>query len=146
MRPTDTVVRWGGEEFLIVLPRTRREFLSGFAERVRTRIESFEFPLPRGGTVRRTCSIGVASYPFFEDAAVDLTLDQLISLADMALYRAKEDGRNRVIHLRPGPARPADPGAIRDVLADLARAASAGYVVVHRPTPDPPLPKPASTR
>jgi diguanylate cyclase (GGDEF)-like protein len=87
VRASDYVARFGGEEFLLVLPDTDRQGCLGVAEKVRRQIERTE--LVRTGPV--TASLGVACLP---DDAVDPA--QLLRLADRALYMAKAHGRNRV--------------------------------------------------
>lgn len=90
-RQTDAVGRFGGEEFLIVLPDTGMERALGFAERVRRLIERRPFRW-RGLEAAVTASLGVAALPAWATAD---PLD-LIGAADRALYRAKRAGRNRV--------------------------------------------------
>lgn len=92
-RQMDVVTRFGGEEFCIILPGTSKKESIFVAERIRREIENEEFAheesLPQG---RLTASIGVASFP--EDGNTEAAL---IKAADVALYRAKSEGRNRVI-------------------------------------------------
>uniref|UniRef100_A0A831UG05 diguanylate cyclase n=1 Tax=Geobacter metallireducens TaxID=28232 RepID=A0A831UG05_GEOME len=92
-RQMDVVTRYGGEEFCIVLPGTSKKESIFVAERIRREIEAEEFPheesLPQG---RLTASIGVASYP--EDGTSEALL---LKAADVSLYRAKSEGRNRVV-------------------------------------------------
>ena len=80
LRGADTIVRFGGEEFLVVLPETELDEAEEIVERLRA-------ATPQG----QTCSAGVAVW----DGAADL--DQLISTADAALYRAKGEGRDRLV-------------------------------------------------
>jgi diguanylate cyclase (GGDEF)-like protein len=97
LRPTDTVGRWGGEEFVAVLPETGAEEGMCVAERIRACVESHRFPLEAGGGV--TCSIGAGCLP---DDATDVA--GLIEVADGAMYEAKRQGRNQVIaanHVTP---------------------------------------------
>ena len=93
IRDNDIVARYGGEEFAIILPSTNKEGALILAERLRIKIEQFQFSQeniqPNG---KLTISIGVAVYP---DNA--LTQEDLIVAADRALYFAKESGRNKVI-------------------------------------------------
>lgn len=89
IRGVDTAGRWGGEEFLIILPEADREAATTIAERVRSSIASRTFAI--GGGAHITCSIGVATYGI--DAH---DRDLLVSLADEALYAAKRLGRNQV--------------------------------------------------
>lgn len=92
VRGADIVGRYGGEEFLIVLPETARDDAYVLAERIRAAVEAAWFPTGDGYAVNKTVSIGVASYP--DDAT---TPDQLVQHADAALYRAKRSGKNRVL-------------------------------------------------
>jgi diguanylate cyclase (GGDEF)-like protein len=90
IRPTDRVSRWGGEEFLFLLPETDRESSFRSAERIRSIIENHDFSFEGTGH-RVTMSFGVSST---DD---DLEPNRLINSADQALYKAKERGRNRVV-------------------------------------------------
>ncbi len=91
-REIDKVGRYGGEEFMLLLPGTVLDAAVTFAERVRHSIESHTFEF-EGGTLKRTMSCGVASWPHPKIAQTD----GLIKAADDALYVAKKTGRNRVI-------------------------------------------------
>ena len=86
VRNSDTVGRWGGEEFLVILPSTDLEQAGAVAEKVRGRVADLK--LPTVGKV--TVSLGVAEYQAGD------TEQQLVARADIALYAAKEGGRNRV--------------------------------------------------
>ena len=91
LRSVDSLGRYGGEEFVAILPQTPHEEALRTAERLRKLVEGHVF---HAGTreVRITVSLGVASYPF---QGVD-SPGSLIREADEALYRAKQQGRNRV--------------------------------------------------
>ena len=91
LRTVDALGRYGGEEFLALLPHTGREEATQTAERLRRAIHEHTF---RAGDreLRATISVGIACYP---SAVVD-SPHALIREADKALYRAKEQGRNRV--------------------------------------------------
>ena len=91
VRSVDTVGRYGGEEFVVILPETAPHGATIFAERVRQRIQVMDFGTPERPT-SVTVSIGVASVP---DARAT-TPETFLALADEALYRAKGDGRNVV--------------------------------------------------
>lgn len=91
-REIDHVGRYGGEEFLLILPGTVLDAAVTFAERVRHDVEQHTFTY-EGGTLRRTMSCGVAAWPHPRITHQDT----LIKAADDALYVAKETGRNRVI-------------------------------------------------
>ncbi len=91
-REIDMVGRYGGEEFVGILPNTDEDAAAQFAERVRKRVESHVFR-DEDTEVRMTMSCGLAAYP---DEAVDAP-EELLKRADEALYAAKEGGRNRVV-------------------------------------------------
>jgi diguanylate cyclase (GGDEF)-like protein len=92
VRSADFVARYGGEEFVIVLPETALEGAVAFAERLRERISSTSFSGDRAATLNLTVSIGASLFPGPRITSVD----DLLSAADTALYRAKHDGRNCV--------------------------------------------------
>jgi two-component system cell cycle response regulator len=91
LRTADFVGRYGGDEFLLVLPETSAQGTHQLAERIRNGVSRRDFEL-RGGSLRLTVSGGVAGFP--ETGVV--TPEDLIDRADQALYRAKAAGRNRV--------------------------------------------------
>lgn len=95
-RPSDVVGRFGGEEFVLLLPDADTAEAEAAGERIRQTISELHVPTTdkRGGPVaisNRTTSIGVAVYPVHADA-----LDALLQAADAAVYEAKEGGRNQV--------------------------------------------------
>lgn len=92
VRTVDRVGRYGGEEFIIVMPETHKDDAFMLAERIRSVVEQQAFVVIDGEEIHRTVSVGVASYP--EDG---LNPQQVIERADQALYRAKDAGRNRVV-------------------------------------------------
>lgn len=91
IRTIDVPGRWGGEEFVILMPDTGLEEACQVAERIRMTFE--QSPLKRGGD---DCVV-TASFGLAQLSAKEPTLDFLLSRADTALYRAKEDGRNRLV-------------------------------------------------
>jgi two-component system cell cycle response regulator len=91
-RSVDSVARYGGEEFVVVMPETALHGASIFAERLRRRIMHYDFADPGADPLHLTVSIGLASFP---DERVP-GADAFVALADQALYRAKNDGRNLV--------------------------------------------------
>jgi len=91
VRRHDVVARYGGEEFCFLLAETNEEQARVMAERCRERIEAAQLMVKRS-VVRVTASVGIAAYPHQGITRVE----QLIDLADGALYRAKHGGRNRV--------------------------------------------------
>lgn len=96
-RPYDSPARWGGEEFIVLLPDSDEDEATMIAERIRTMLQA---SLSSTISIPITISIGVAQYQAGE------TLETFVSRADQALYQAKEQGRNRVVRwsrIRPAP-------------------------------------------
>jgi diguanylate cyclase (GGDEF)-like protein len=93
-RDEDRVLRWGGEEFLIVSQNLDMEGALVLAERIRRTFGEWRFRGHDGSPMRVTCSIGIASLPVHAARVGDL--DASITLADFAMYRAKREGRDRV--------------------------------------------------
>lgn len=95
-RSTDIAARFGGEEFIVLLPSTDVEGAAYAAEKLRETVENAVFTIMHGQVIRLTVSIGGASL-LFEDAGDVVSADGLIAVADAALYEAKNNGRNRVV-------------------------------------------------
>ena len=95
LRKVDLLARYGGEEIVIVLPETDIEHGLHVAERLRAAVESAEHELG-GKTVKVTCSMGVSAMPHHQSRDAD----DLLRMADKAMYEAKDSGRNRVIAAR----------------------------------------------
>ncbi len=90
-RGTDALARYGGEEFMVLMPATGVQQAQEVLEQVRQALQDLPIALDSGETLRCTISIGVAQHQPGQ------TLNELISLADQMLYRAKQTGRNRVM-------------------------------------------------
>jgi len=98
LRSYDGLGRWGGEEFLMLLPGTDQAEASRVAERIRTGLAEAQPALRDGTRLSLSVSLGVATIDETSDqAAGEQWLEQLIEAADRALYRAKHHGRNRVV-------------------------------------------------
>jgi diguanylate cyclase (GGDEF)-like protein len=93
-RNSDILIRWGGDELLVVARDTDQSGVEALAERIRSRIEGHGFELEDGQVVRTTSSIGFACYPFLHSPHEVLSWEQVVSTADRALYVAKRSGRN----------------------------------------------------
>ena len=92
IRQTDYCVRYGGEEFIVLLPHTSCSNAAWLAERLRRKIEKLSF-VAGNRTFTTTASIGVSSLP----SGVNKEGTTLTDEADQALYQAKNDGRNRIV-------------------------------------------------
>lgn len=91
IRGIDLACRFGGEEFVVIMPETDMAIASLVAERIRQHTETFSFDIGGGEPVQVTASIGVTSLMGADD-----TPEAILKRADQALYRAKHEGRNRV--------------------------------------------------
>jgi diguanylate cyclase (GGDEF)-like protein len=98
-RATDYLVRWGGEEFLIVARGTPRSRAAELAERARQAVASQPFELEGGLRLAQTCSVGFSAFPLCPTLPRALDWRSAIDLADAALYDAKESGRNAWVGL-----------------------------------------------
>jgi two-component system, cell cycle response regulator len=97
VRASDVAARYGGEEFVVLMPNT--DIASGIllAERIRKAVAASSYDLPHGGSESITASIGVAgAIPDADAEDLKTVGDSLIARADVALYQAKSNGRNRV--------------------------------------------------
>ncbi len=101
-RSSDTVVRWGGEEFLIVVRFVDRSNAAALAEKLRSAVAAHPFTIPDGTVLRRTCSIGFAVYPFLRADPHAFAWERVIDLADGALYKAKNAGRDAWVDAAAG--------------------------------------------
>ncbi|HEY1773602.1 MAG TPA: diguanylate cyclase [Gammaproteobacteria bacterium] len=97
------VVRWGGEEFLIVFRPMPRDETAHVVDRVHKAISEKPYALPGGEKITVTCSIGYTEYPFLAGSPDRVDWELLVNLADHALYAAKDSGRDKWYGLRPGP-------------------------------------------
>ncbi|OLD18255.1 MAG: hypothetical protein AUI85_05305 [Acidobacteriales bacterium 13_1_40CM_3_55_5] len=101
MRKSDLLVRWGGEEFLIMSRAADRSGTPVFCSRILDVMASAPFDLLGGVKVRKTCSIGWSPYPWCESAYEAICAEEVIELADTALYLAKSLGRNQSVGFLP---------------------------------------------
>jgi len=91
-RKVDTCARFGGEEFIIILPNTPIDNAIELAERLRQKVDALHVQY-EDQSIHYTISIGASSLKLMEE----MTAVELIKAADTALYEAKESGRNRVV-------------------------------------------------
>jgi diguanylate cyclase (GGDEF)-like protein len=95
VRASDIVIRYGGEEFMVVLQETSGEEAEQVAEKIRSSVEMMQIN-HSGIVLQKTISIGLSDFPGDSN-----TFWQAVKFADVALYHAKESGRNRVIRFDP---------------------------------------------
>ena len=93
-RESDFLVRWGGEEFLVVARFIKRSDASLLAERIRRLVSEHIFEIGDGQTIQKTCSVGFACYPFLPTQPELLSWPQVVDIADLALLTAKRTTRN----------------------------------------------------
>ena len=131
MRKDDIAVRWGGEEFLVVLRDTAYEHIAQFATEVRRRIENSLFNVSEDpeDTVHRTCSIGYAPFPFHRDEPARISFDQAVLLAELGLHHAERTGRNRTVGVMPTDT-PPSMGDLAPLVASLEYGEENGILQV----------------
>ena len=93
-RESDYLIRWGGEEFLVLARATHRDDGHIVAERIRRAVADRDFLLPDGTLLQKTCSIGFACFPFVPSQPRLLSWSEVVELADQGLYLVKRSGRN----------------------------------------------------
>jgi diguanylate cyclase (GGDEF)-like protein len=132
-RKSDFVVRWGGDEFVVIAKQAKPGESEALAERIRSKIAERNFMLADGQIVRTTCSIGFAAFPLFRGQAEDADLDQVLTLADSLMYEAKRHRNAWAGILSPSDASTSfafDHEAI-EPSSILYRAKRAGRLVAH---------------
>jgi diguanylate cyclase (GGDEF)-like protein len=96
-RESDYLVRWGGEEFLVVARTCNRKDAPTVAERIRQVVSNTPFILLDDVLISRTCSVGYAAFPFLPRQPHLMTWAQVVNFADQGLYMVKKSGRNACI-------------------------------------------------
>ncbi len=130
IRNSDVLIRWGGDEFLIVSRYTDRRDARTLAERVLEAVGTEEFEI-HGTKLRRSCCVGWAVFPWYCDQPEEVSYTDVLRLADTALYKAKSDGKNRAMGMMPSNSKRNPDGATDCSLAQLLGAIE---VVSHGPT------------
>jgi diguanylate cyclase (GGDEF)-like protein len=102
VRKSDVLVRWGGEEFLIMSRSADPSGTPAFCDRILDVMASQPFDLGHGVRITKTCSVGWAPFPWSRPAYEAVCAEEAIELADTALYRAKAAGRNQGVGILPG--------------------------------------------
>jgi diguanylate cyclase (GGDEF)-like protein len=135
-RESDFIVRWGGDEFLTVARGSKRIEAAAIAERICQAVGRRPFELGGGQELQCSVSVGFAAYPFVPAAPSGLGWPDIVGIADQALYKAKQSGRNNWFGLIAG--RNADPAYLAQQLesdADEAVSSGALRVVTREGTP-----------
>ncbi len=115
-RDTDTVIRWGGEEFMVVARNVCRDHYIFLLERIRQAVEIHSFDIGMEKPIHLTCSLGAAVFPFLLKCPEALSWDGVVELADASLYAAKRSGRNAWVGIIP-----TDLATTEDLTPNLAK-------------------------
>ena len=127
VRTGDYVARWGGEEFLIVYRPMQNRNIPILGERIRDAVAQFRFEVGTDKPLSLTCSVGLVECPLFRDARGNMGWEQVVELADRALYHVKHHGRNGWAAFRPRTGSDL-PGLLRALADDPARQVALGRV------------------
>lgn len=128
-RGSDTLVRWGGEEFLLVAKRTERDRADLIAQNLCAALRNHTFTLADGRALRCTVSVGYAACPILENCPEAFSWEDALQAADQCLYAAKRAGRDGWMGVHtPGPLDPAEIGPRFRV--DIEGLAAEGKVVL----------------
>jgi diguanylate cyclase (GGDEF)-like protein len=106
VRESDFLIRWGGEEFLVVCRSADRGDGEVLASRILKAIHGAEFELGGDRQLTKSCSVGWAAFPWLPPAFSNLSVEEVLRLADRGLYLAKQEGRNRAVGLVPATSFP----------------------------------------
>ena len=136
VRADDILIRWGGEEFLIVLKNIPLEKMLEVVKKIRKAIEKRPFTTQSGTTIWITVSMGVVFLPFFASDPKLLAFENIITLADMALYHSKDSGRDMATFVVPGEKVPETPEDVSSMLTSSEFAAINGFYTFEKIEPD----------
>jgi diguanylate cyclase (GGDEF)-like protein len=130
-RDSDRIVRWGGDEFIVMRPDADLAEAGDLAERICASVVKMSYRTEGGQTARTSCSIGFAQYPFIPSKPRMLDWEETLSIADIALYEAKRE-RNHWLGLA-GTDKTAEFPSVKAALANgLAAAERDGAIIVRR--------------
>ena len=131
-REDDIVVRWGGDEFIVVGKVYNEGEVSSLAERIRDTIAKYGFNIGLSQRMHLSSSIGYAMYPFAHFSPDSLSWEQVHLLADKALYRAKDSGRNTWCGMvQPAEAPPV--GVMNTLTHDIDKAVEQQHIILELP-------------
>ena len=129
VRRSDTVIRWGGDEFLVLARSTGRNSAHILAERIRETISGLKVRIDDDRTARVGCSLGYAFYPFLPSAPKLMAWEQVLKVADRALYMAKASGKDAWVGIS-GEECARRPALLENLLADPESLFREGAVAV----------------
>ncbi len=133
LRASDDLIRWGGEEFLVMARNAEASLARNLADRIVNATRGHEVKLNEKVEVLvPTCSVGIATFPFFHERPALLDWEQAIQLADIAVYMAKNKGRNGWVWLRAGSPPADDDGGtfVERTREERASLIESGHVFV----------------
>ena len=136
VRADDILIRWGGEEFLIVLKSIPIRKILEVAKKIRKAIEKHPFEMHGGTTVWITVSMGVIFLPFFAQEPKLMTFENIITLADTALYHSKKCGRDMATFVIPGQNIPETAEDTAGMLSSSEFAEVNGFYTFEKIEPD----------
>lgn len=128
-RESDWIVRWGGEEFVVIARGLGLEGIENLAERIRTNIASCQFDIGQEHAITVTCSIGITPFPLVRNNLELLTWQQTLNCADNVLYLAKRNGRNAWVSLSEGDVK-APEGLYNSLMSDVKSVNDSGEITI----------------
>ncbi len=134
-RDSDIIVRWGGEEFLVVSRDANPRHAPAIAERIRHAVQSLPFVVGEGQAVRITCSLGFACYPFLPGTPELMNWEQVLAVADHGLLASKKAGRNTWVGIM-STSRTSPENLFHRLLAGMETLIQSGELEVLASVPD----------
>jgi len=132
-RNSDILIRWGGDEFLLIARDSNPDNAEELAERICGRVAEQVFSLSDGQVVRTTCSVGFACYPFARSQPDLYSWEEVLAMADSALYVAKNSSRNAWVGFMSNGQTPT--GLVRTIRKEPERLAREGLLEVRSSIP-----------
>ncbi|MFN8062615.1 MAG: two-component regulator propeller domain-containing protein [Vicinamibacterales bacterium] len=136
-RERDVLIRWGGDEFLVIGRNSGVDDATALAERLRASVSAHPIRLEDGTEIQASCSIGFACFPFIPSAPQEGTWEDTLALSDFALYAAKRRSRNAWAGFSGTPDTPATMASLLRETPDTLE--QRGWVVVSRSPQSPPV-------
>ena len=124
IRNSDLLVRWGGEEFLVVSRSTDRRQAGMLAQRVLEAFRAKPFAIDAADEINQTCSIGWAAFPWLEEDVEAVRFEGVLKFADRGLYRAKKAGKNQAVGMVASGDGAVSVGPLDSVTSAMASTAS----------------------